>query len=65
MKGESPMSGDVRFVKAAEGGAEARGSWKISFGDTVRVDPDAETSLTDVKVDAEKSHMSAPVSRCP
>lgn len=40
MNGESPMSGEVRFVKAAEGGAEPKASLKMSLGDTVRVDPD-------------------------
>lgn len=44
------MSGDVKFVKAVEGGAEPSGSWKISLGDTVRVELDAtDGSLIDVK----------------
>jgi hypothetical protein len=52
MKGESPISGEVKFVKAAEGGAEPKASAKMSFGDTVRVEPEAtEGSLMAVKAD--------------
>lgn len=52
MKGESPMSGEVRLVKAADGGAEPKASLKISLGDTVRVDPVArEGSLMAVNAD--------------
>lgn len=32
------MSGDVKFVKAVDGGAEPRPSLKISLGDTVWAD---------------------------
>lgn len=56
MKGDSPRSGEVRFVNAVDGGADPSGSLKMSFGDTVRVDPDAfEGSLIDVKAELEKS----------
>lgn len=38
-KGESLMSGEVKFVNAADGGAEPKASAKMSLGDTVRIDP--------------------------
>jgi hypothetical protein len=52
MNGDSPISGEVRFVNAVDGGADPRGSLKMSFGDTVRVDP-AEGSLIDVNAEPE------------
>jgi len=42
------MSGEVKLVKAVDGGAEPRPSLKISLGDTVCVDDAAP--LTAVKV---------------
>lgn len=46
------MSGDVKFVKAADGGADPKASLKMSLGDTVRVDPAAtEGSLIAVNAD--------------
>ena len=52
IKGESPISGEVKFVNAAEGGADPKASAKMSLGDTVRVDPAAtERSLMAVKAD--------------
>lgn len=52
MKGEASMSGEVKLVKAAEGGAEPKASAKMSFGETVRVEPDAtEGSLMAVKAE--------------
>jgi len=48
MKGDWSMSGEVMFVNVVEGGADWKGSAKMSLGDTVRVDPDAE-GFTDVK----------------
>lgn len=52
MKGEASMSGEVRLVNAAEGGAEPKASAKMSFGDTVRVEPDAtEGSLMAVNAE--------------
>lgn len=41
MKGEASISGEVKLVNAAEGGAEPKASAKISLGDTVRAEPDA------------------------
>jgi len=57
IKGESPISGEVKFVNAVDGGADARGSWKMSLGETVRVDDEAaDGSFIEVKaVEAEKS----------
>lgn len=49
------MSGEVKFVNAVEAGAEPSASLKISFGDTVRVDPWAEGSLTDVNAETDIS----------
>lgn len=52
MKGEASMSGEVKFVKAADGGADPNASAKMSLGDTVRVEPDAtEGSLIAVNAD--------------
>jgi len=52
MKGESPISGEVKFVNAVEGGADPKPSLKMSLGDTVRVDPAAtEGSLIAVNAD--------------
>jgi hypothetical protein len=52
MKGESPISGEVKFVNAVEGGADWVGSAKMSLGETVRVDPEeTEGSLIDVNAD--------------
>jgi len=52
MKGESPISGEVKFVNAVEGGADPKASAKMSLGDTVRVDPAAtEGSLIAVNAD--------------
>jgi hypothetical protein len=54
MKGESPISGEVRLVNAVEGGADPKASLKMSLGDTVRVDPAAtEGSLIAVNADTE------------
>jgi len=54
MKGESPISGEVKLVNAAEGGADPKASLKMSLGDTVRVDPAAtEGSLIAVNADTE------------
>lgn len=54
MKGESPISGEVKFVNAVDGGADPKASLKMSLGDTVRVDPAAtEGSLTAVNADTE------------
>lgn len=51
-KGDSLMSGEVKFVNAADGGAEPKASAKMSLGDTVRTDPAAaEWSLMAVKAD--------------
>lgn len=56
MKGESPISGEVKFVNAVDGGADARGSWKMSLGETVRADEAADGSFIEVNaVEAEKS----------
>jgi len=56
MKGDSLISGEVKFVGAVDAGADPSGSWKISFGDTVRADPEAiEWSLIAVNAEAEKS----------
>lgn len=56
MKGDSPTSGEVKLVNAVDGGAEPSGSLKMSFGDTVRVDPIDEAGLLmDVKAVVEKS----------
>jgi len=57
IKGESPISGEVKFVNAVDGGADASGSWKMSLGETVRVEDGAtEGLLIEVKaVEAEKS----------
>lgn len=41
IKGESPISGEVRFVNAVEGGFDPKPSLKMSLGDTVRVEPEA------------------------
>lgn len=38
-KGESPISGEVKFVNAVEGGADPKASAKMSLGDTVRAEP--------------------------
>jgi hypothetical protein len=47
-------SGEVRFVKAVEGGAELSGSLKMSLGDTVCMEPEeTEGLLTDVNAEAE------------
>jgi len=55
------MSGEVKFVNAAEGGAEPKASAKMSLGDTVRVDPAAaEWSLIAVKAET-WSKLNAPV----
>jgi hypothetical protein len=54
MKGDSPISGEVRSVNVVEGGTEPRGSWKISLGETVRVEPE-DGALIDVNADPEKS----------
>ena len=52
MKGESPISGEVKFVNAVDGGADPKPSLKMSLGDTVRVDPAAtEGSLIAVNAD--------------
>jgi hypothetical protein len=51
LKGESLMSGEVMFVKVVEGGADWSGSAKMSLGDTVRAEPDAE-GLIAVNADA-------------
>lgn len=52
MKGEASMSGEVRLVNAADGGADPKASAKMSLGDTVRVEPDAtEGSLIAVNAD--------------
>lgn len=48
------MSGEVKLVKAVDGGAEPRGSWKMSLGETVCADPPDMTDgllLTEVKAD--------------
>jgi hypothetical protein len=46
------MSGEVKFVNAADGGAEPKWSAKMSLGDTVRMDPAAtEWSLIAVKAE--------------
>ena len=46
------MSGEVKLVNAADGGAEPKASAKMSLGDTVRVEPEAtEGSLTAVNAD--------------
>jgi hypothetical protein len=51
-KGESPTSGEVKFVNAVDGGADPKASLKMSLGDTVRVDPAAtEGSLMAVNAD--------------
>jgi len=51
-KGESPISGEVKFVNAVEGGADPKASAKMSLGDTVRVDPaPTERSLIAVNAD--------------
>jgi len=57
MKGESPISGEVKFVNAVDGGADARGSWKMSLGEIVRVeDEPTDGSFIEVKaVEPEKS----------
>lgn len=49
MKGDWSISGEVMFVKVVEGGADWKGSAKISLGDTVRVEPDTEWGLAVVK----------------
>jgi hypothetical protein len=49
MKGDWSMSGEVMFVKVVEGGADWKGSAKMSLGDTVRVEPDTERGLMAVK----------------
>ena len=50
MKGESPISGEVKFVNAVDGGADARGSWKMSLGETVRVEDEVtDGSFIEVK----------------
>jgi hypothetical protein len=36
--GESPISGDVKFVNAVDGGADPKPSLKMSLGETVRTD---------------------------
>jgi len=46
-------SGDVKFVKAVEGGAELSGSLKMSFGDTVCKESGEIELLTDVKAEVE------------
>jgi hypothetical protein len=52
MKGESPISGEVKFVNAVEGGADPKPSLNRSLGDTVRADPAAtEELLIDVNAD--------------
>lgn len=52
MKGESPISGEVKLVNAVEGGADPKASGKTSVGDTVRVDLSAsEGMLTEVNAD--------------
>jgi len=51
-KGESPMSGEVKFVNAAEGGADPKASAKMSLGDTVRVEP-APTDRSLIAVNAD------------
>ena len=52
MKGESSMSGEVKFVNAVDGGTDPKPSVKISLGDTVRVVPAAtEGSLIAVNAD--------------
>jgi hypothetical protein len=52
MKGESPISGEVKFVNAVDGGADPKPSLKMSLGDTVRVVPAAtEGSLIAVNAD--------------
>jgi hypothetical protein len=49
MKGEASMSGEVKLVNAADGGAEPK-SVKMSLGEMVRCEPDAtEGSLIAVK----------------
>lgn len=51
-KGDSLISGEVKFVNAADGGAEPKASAKMSLGDTVRTDPAAaEWSFMAVKAD--------------
>lgn len=48
------MSGEVRSVKAVDGGAEPKASAKTSCGDTVRIDAEtADMSVMLVKTDAE------------
>ena len=49
MKGDWSMSGEVMFVNVVEGGADWRGSAKMSLGDTVRVEPGTEWGLMAVK----------------
>lgn len=50
MYGVSLISGEVKFVNAVDGGLDPNASLKISFGDTVRVEPEAtEGSLMAVK----------------
>lgn len=50
IKGESPISGEVKFVNAVDGGADARGSWKMSLGETVRVEDEVtDGSFIEVK----------------
>jgi hypothetical protein len=51
------MSGEVKFVNAVDGGADARGSWKMSLGETVRVEDEVtDGSFIAVKaVESEKS----------
>jgi hypothetical protein len=45
-------SGEVKFVKAVEGGAELNGSLKMSLGDTVCKEPgETEGLLIDVKAE--------------
>lgn len=58
-RGESLISGDVKFVKAEDAGAGVKGSLKMSRGDTVRADPGVTaTGLIAVKAVAVKSKLS-------
>lgn len=66
MKGDSPISGEVKSVNAVDGGADPSGSLKMSFGETVRVDPAAcKGSLIVVNAEVEKSKDMSPAKAGP
>jgi hypothetical protein len=52
MNGDCSISGEVMLVNVVEGGADWRGSAKMSLGDTVRVELGTELGLMTVKAEA-------------